>query len=169
MLTRYEPGIQSDLLLGEWWQRMATCDDLERGFSVELTALGAFMGAMRACGLVYMTDEGGIWFAAWFEPKLSGAFYGLWVRADKRHSRDALAAILDSIEYGLSHFRVLIMASLHESVVNQAVSLGFVSMGVIPYLFDHQPTHVAWIDEDHFDATRDRFQPLADRLEHVNG
>jgi hypothetical protein len=83
MLIRYEPGIDSDLTLLAWWQHMALCDDLERGFSVELASVGAFLSVMRECDLVYCADDDGIWFASWCEPKLTGAFWGVWVRADR--------------------------------------------------------------------------------------
>ncbi len=161
MLTQYVPGIETDLLLLSWWHTMATCDDLERGFSVELAPCGAFLASMRQCDLVYVADDTGIWFAAWFEPKMCGAFYGLWIRSDKRHNHISQQLVLDSMSYGLERYRVLVLATLHQRVVDQGVRFGFTFMGTIPHLFDGEPTHVAWLDEEHFEPVRERYEQQA--------
>lgn len=162
MLTPYIPGIDSDLLVLSWYHTMATCEDFERGFSVELAPVGAFMAAMRQCDLLYVADDQGIWFAAWFEPKMTGAFYGLWIRKDKRHNLDSQQLVLDSLAHGFARgYRVLILATLHQRVIDQGERFGFVTMGTIPHLFDGEPAHIAWLDENRFEAVVEFYEDQA--------
>ena len=150
MLTVYEPGIDSDLLVLSWWHHMATSGDLERAFSATLAPCGAFMAEMRRCTLTYEADDTGIWFAAWYEPALSGGFYGLWIRNGKRASADALRAVIESLHFGLERWPVLIFATMHAPVVAQAEQLGFTRLGDIPHLFDGEASTIAWLDAEHF-------------------
>lgn len=151
-MTVYEPGIDSDLLVLNWWHQMATTGDLERAFTVNLAPCGAFMAEMRKVMLVYEADADGIWFAAWFEPMLSAGSYGLWIREAKRHNADAMRQVIESLHLGLERFPVLVFATMHDRVVEQGKRFGFQVMGVVPHLFDGEPATLAWLDAEHFYA-----------------
>src|SRR5262249_10407475 len=121
-MTQYDGSPQADLLLLDWWTRMAATVDLERAFSASHASLGNFFGSFRPPSiLIYEVDDEGIWFAAWFDPVMSGAFYGIWVAPHKRLTKVAFQAVRESIAFGLEKFPVLIGAIREEKVAKQSV------------------------------------------------
>jgi hypothetical protein len=132
-MTIYDGSPQADLLLLEWWTRMAATADLERAFSASHASVGTFFGSFRPPSiLLYEADDQGIWFAAWFDPVMSGAFYGLWTAPHKRSTKVAFHAVQESIAFGLEKFPVLIGAMREAKVARQAVRFGARIPGVRP-------------------------------------
>lgn len=164
-MTVYEPGIHSDLLLLDWYQTMAQASDgfttdLERAFSVTMAPLAAFLTELRRCFLVYEADDSGIWFAAWFDPAMTGAYHHAWIRADRRASKGALAAMIESLYLGLQKWPVLISVTKQPSVVSAIRGLGFTTLGDIPWLFDGETATISWLDSAHFYPAVKKFERL---------
>jgi len=152
-MTVYQPSIDADLLLLNWYYTMATCEDFEMVFSSELAPCSSFMASMRSCTLIYEVDEKGIWFAAWFDRVMCAGAYGFWVRADKRDSPgggEPLRAALESLRFGLSRFPVLLFVTKQPEIVTLSLRVGFVPLGDIPWLFDGESASVAWLDAARF-------------------
>jgi len=152
-MTLYQPGLDADLLLLNWYYTMAACEDFERIFSAELTPCGAFFDSMRKTTLIYETDEKGIWFAAWFDRVMAAGSYGVWIRADKRdqpNGGEALRAGLESLSFGLARFPVLIFVTKHPEILALSRRFGFVALGEVPWMYDGDVAMIAWIDAARF-------------------
>lgn len=151
MLTVYTPGVAEDLLMFDWYRVMGSCEDLEQAFSVHLAPFGAWIEAMRKSFLVYAADDTGVWFASWMDAgAMSGAFYGLWIREDRRHAADALPLVIESIHLGLERFPVLIAVTQQPKVSLTAQRVGFQRLGVVPWIFDGNDAEILWLDSRHF-------------------
>jgi len=171
MLTIYEPGINSDLLVLSWWHHMATSGALEQTFSASMAPCSAFMSEMRRCALVYEADVEGFWFTAWYDVALAGAYHHAWIRADRRASKSALRAMIESLHFGLERWPVLISVTKQPKVVEQINRLGFVTLGDIPSIFDGEAATLSWLDSEHFYPTVAKYGRLFDSpsLEAANG
>lgn len=159
----YEPGVQTDLLVLDWYWRMGQCDDLERVFSVTMAPCSAFMSEMRKCVLMYERDADGIYFAAWFDPAMAGAFHHAWIRADKRQSRQAFVAMLESIHLGLERWPVLLSVTRQAKLLSGLQRMGFTTLGRVPGLFDGDEAIISFIDADHFYEAVKKYERLFDK------
>lgn len=145
----YEPGVNSDLLLTEWWTHLGLSGDLERAFTVDLAPLGAFLMEWRnISALMYEVDEqGSICKAAWVERVMSGGFYGLWIREDQRDS-SSLAFVLESTLLCLQRFPVLIYVTRSRETADTAIRFGANEIGEVPHIFDGQAAIVLSITSE---------------------
>jgi hypothetical protein len=152
-MTLYDGSPQADLLLLEWWTRMAATGDLERAFSAAHASVGNFFGSFRPSSiLIYEVDDQGIWFAAWFDPVMSGAFYGLWVAPHKRSTKVAFHTVQESIAFGLEKFPILIGAIREDRVAKQAVRFGARILGNLPHVFDGETATIVYLTTETFRA-----------------
>jgi len=146
VLSVYDGSPEADLLLLEWWTRMAATEDLEKTFSAAHASVGNLFESFRPPSiLLYEADDLGIWFAAWFDPVMSGAFYGLWIAPHKRVTRAAMQAVQESVAFGLEKFPVLIGAMREAKVAKQAERLGARILGELPGVFDGETAIIAYI------------------------
>lgn len=156
MLKVYVPGPATDILLARWWDTMATAGDLETVFTAEYALLSQFMAGFQAPNvLIYAEDDEGIYFAMWADPMMSGAFFGFWMRADKRPSENgdvqhafelshkALTMLFDA-------FPVLFVVTRDPHIVQLALRLGGKTLGVVPHVFDGEAAYVCYLTREDF-------------------
>jgi hypothetical protein len=149
----YDGSPEADLLLIEWWTRMAATADLDRAFSVVHASVGAFFQSFRPPStLLYKVEGQRIWFAAWFDPVMNGAFYGLWIAPHMRITMAALEAVEESIAFGLSKYPVLIGATRIPKLARQTERFGAKVLGDIPKLFDGETATIGYITAETFRA-----------------
>jgi hypothetical protein len=110
----------------------------------------------RTVKLYFEIDVSGIWIATWFAPDLSGAFWGVWVREDKRHSKAMLAHVNESLELGLANFPVLMANTKQPRLRSEMERLGWVHQGEVPHLFDGDTSSIYWMDRGSRDGRRRR-------------
>lgn len=168
-MTIYEPGIESDLLLLRWYGHMGEIGDLEKVFSVTMAPCSAFMSEMRKCFVVYEADADGIWFAAWFDPAMAGAYHHAWIRHDHRKSRAGLLAMIESLYLGLERWPVLISVTKQPEVPTQIQRLGFVTLGTVPWLFDGEEATISYLDTAHFYPAMKKYERALAIEEPTNG
>lgn len=159
-LLEYVPGIESDILLARWWETLAESGDLGEVFSVEFAALGAFMEGMKNTTLLYDYDDKGIWFAIWADRIMSGAFFGFWVREDRRPSINGnLAESLSRVHEGLDRFfgvyPVLFQVTRNPHIVELAMRIGAKILGRVPYIFDGEDAMITFLTKEDFAAYKE--------------
>jgi hypothetical protein len=110
----------------------------------------------RTVELYFEIDVSGIWIATWFVPDLSGAFWGIWVREDKRQTKAMLAHVNESLELGLAHFPVLMANTKQPRLRSEMERLGWVHQGEVPHLFDGDASSIYWMDRGSRDGRRRR-------------
>jgi len=167
-LRLYEPGNPHvDLEITRWWLQMQADGDLEHLFVQEARTLGSLFGTIsppRTCLLAH--DAEGIWFAAWFEPCMAGAFMGAWCRRRLRHSRPALQAFFDAWSWALAPGRwpLIVGVTKQPALLSEHRRLGYAvygadRMGIGP-LFDGEPTWMLVLTREAHERTLRRFQWL---------
>ncbi len=159
----YEKGRRDvDLWVTKWWFKMEADGDLRVALSDQCQSLGELFGLISSPTkyVLFATDEDGIWFAAWFEPSLSGVFMGAWCAKEYRHrghGRRGLNAFLDAWEWGLQRWPVVIGITKQPAILDEHRRLGYTIHGPIPQWFDGKST---WI----MHLTQGSFTPVFQRL-----
>lgn len=136
-MVKYQIGVKEDLALLAWWYHLANSGDLEATFNRETAALTQFFKVFEApTELYYEQDDQGFTVASWLTPMMDGAFFSLWIRADKRQSKSSLNFIIELLGTALARYKVLLFVTRNENVMELAKRIGFEPKGEIPYLFD---------------------------------
>lgn len=167
-LRLYTATADEDLLIGQWYLRMAADGDLDGLFTAGSRTLAElFRLVSRPKTLVYAVDGAGIWLALWAEPMLTGAFLGLWCRQDRRRSRIALHAVLDAYAwYFASGLRVVYGVTKQPKILDAHRALGYAVIDHDPGLFDGQPTWIVRLRRTDFERALTRFRrPSYDLME----
>jgi hypothetical protein len=157
-LKVYTPSPEEDILLGRWWDHMAGCGDLETVFTAEYTLLSRFMAGFQPPSvLLYAADDDGIYFAMWADPAMSGAFFGFWMRADKRPSEtgdvtEAYALSHSALDTLLANFPILFIVTRDPHIVQLALRLGGKVLGMVPHIFDGESAYVCYLTTEDFAA-----------------
>jgi hypothetical protein len=164
-LKVYEPGPATDILLARWWDHMAGCGDLELVFESEYALLSRFMAGFQApTVLLYAEDADGIYFAMWADPIMSGAFFGFWMRSDKRPSEtgdvsEAYELSHSALDTFLANFPVMLIATRDPHIVQLAQRLGGKLLGVVPHIFDGSGAFVCYLTREDFASYKAQGQP----------
>ena len=149
----YDYEYSHDLLLAQWWARMREAGEFGRIFTKDLRPLGSFLAYFRPPrSLVFLTDAQGMWFAAWFEPVMSGAFAGLWLRPDYRRKKAGLEAVKSALELGLKRWPVLIGVTRKQELLRAHERLGYTVLGEIPGLAEGEPTWIVVLTQEGFNG-----------------
>lgn len=139
----YEHTPEQDILLGQWYMEMMKEGELERTFTRDARAVSAFYGIFRAPNtLTFVTDDRGIWLAAWFEPMMDGTFMGLWVRRDMRGTKTALRTLVWLLERALKEYPLVMGVTKQQRIVAEHMRLGYNMCGILPRLYDGEDAYL---------------------------
>lgn len=157
----YVPGgFEDDFALLAWWLKMGETGDLEKVFTKAAWPLTSFVaGFAPPTTLWYEADEQGWTAAAWIWPLMSGATYSLWLREDKRKSRESYEFIHETVRTALSTYPVLLYVTRAEAVVRQGKSLGFIPCGELPYLWDGDSAYLGVATPFTYEAATNKETP----------
>jgi len=156
----YIPGPTTDLLLANWWGTMGEADELKDVFTSEYALLSRFMAGFQAPTiLLYAEDEQGIWFAVWADHLMSGAFFGMWCRADKRpglgHPSDEPVQVgYECLDTLFSVYPILFMVTRDPHIVQMGMGLGGKVLGAVPHIFDGDAAFVSYLTREAYAATK---------------
>ena len=143
---------REEFLLVEWYNQLVTSGDHFITFSSDMRHLSTFLTTFKNQALVYAVDNLGMWFACWFEPIMSGAYFGTWVRKDKRHGTAWYGRFKAAIDAAFQRLTVLIALTKQEAVAEQLERIGAVHGMRIPALWDGEAVDVYTLTRDQWNA-----------------
>jgi hypothetical protein len=151
-LLGYKPCEQNDLVLLRWYGYLRTSGDIDTVFGKALQAPSAFLHYFQQPQVLMLDldDNGDVWFAAWVEPFMTGAFFSLWCRADHRKSRQLLVNTEEALDNALRFFPLLIGVTQHEKLIDEHIRLGYTHLGKIPGLVEGNDASVLYITRESF-------------------
>jgi len=150
-LTVYEPSVQADICLFEWWRELMDADDMESAFGSRGFLLTEFCQIMRSTQAYYTADETNRWDrVAWSRPVMGGADFGCWLRHDRRQSKESLGFVVAVLRELFSRVPVLTSLTTEDRVVGDLHALGFQELGGIPRLFDGKTVYVLYLERSTF-------------------
>ena len=157
-----------EMLLLKWYLDLsARPAEFEKLFAQPLRSLTELLKwAQGNVTLGFELDSQGIWVAAWYEPVMSGAFFGAWLREDRRGSFAAWRFIDRAYRVAFEHFPVLIGITQQPELDKLHHALGYQRLGVVPGLFDGKPALIYVLSKENYygrrrqDLHQQRQQPL---------
>lgn len=156
MLTLYTPSYENDLVVSQWWAEMAAAGELATVFSSP-PPLGQFLAGFKSPTVLTLAlDDRGPWFAAWFEPAFSGAFFSVWVAPRKRRSTAALKLWREAAALGLTEFSHLIGVTKQVDLLPLHAALGYKEMGRLAGFFGGKDAWILVLDGESFRAKHTR-------------
>lgn len=147
----YEPSLNEDLKLLQWWLKMNRDGDLERTFTEECRPLGAFYASMRSPTILVLGTVGEkVELGAWMVPAMKGAFFGLWVARERRHSKSMFQQVVSVYSKALTLFPVLIGITKQEALLDAHRKLGYTVGDRMPGLFDGEDAWIVTLTKENF-------------------
>lgn len=84
---------------------------------------------------LYEVDETGIWFNAWLEKSMSGAFLGIWIAPWMRQSKASYHAMLKTMAAALRGFPVVLGITKQERLLASHQRIGYDILTKIPCIY----------------------------------
>lgn len=159
-VTEYVPGGLEDMKLLHWFKRLVDSRDIDH-FGVRMTVLSEFFRVMQPpTRLLYEADETGIWAACWAQPTdLDMAVVALWIAEGRRHTKQALHAVLDALGRHLEGVRVLLAVTRQPRIAGEHEKVGFVRLGTVPEIDEGHDATFTYLTRPAYEATRQRLAP----------
>ncbi len=138
-------------LLSQWWYELHRSGDIDKLFPKRAQTLQALFKLFESPLIaMFDMDDDGIWFMVWLSPAVDGAFFSLWIRNDKRHTKEAYSNLRTAYEAALGAFPVLMGITIQERLLVQHEKLGYSVYGPIPDLFDGKPAWMVVLTRDSY-------------------
>lgn len=135
-LTVYNYAEHEHLAI-QWFKVLNESGDMNTTFATDMKSLTNFLTFMRSNGtLAFSSDEKGMWFTIWFSKYMDGAFWGVWVREDRRHGATYFKMIASALNEAFKYFTVIIGECKQERLHDMHLKLGFKYCGAIPFVWN---------------------------------
>lgn len=136
-MIAYDPhNSNHGTLLLHWYCHLVATGDMNRLFTHEAHALQDFLRVFEDKQLFFWCDDKGIYVAAWTAPCLGAVFFSLWIREDKRHSKQAYCCVCDAYDAVFHHWPTLMGLTKQKALLDEHVKMGYTIEGRIPQLWD---------------------------------
>lgn len=155
-LMVYHPSISEDMLLSKAYTDIMWSRDADKLLSAQHQTLSGFLRLCQPPNVViYGIDDGaaamnGIWLWSIVEPCYSGAFFSLWIKPEKRHTKQALKWTLDLYSKVLEESPVLLGITHQETLLEEHESIGYSILGKVPYLWGGNDVWVMQVTKESF-------------------
>lgn len=145
------PTVVHDWLVIQWWSVCVKEDSLRDILTQDLWTLRGFLDHFATRNSFYFCqDVEGIWLAGWTDRFMEQASFSLWIRQDKRHTKDAWNATLMIFEKMYQRHDVLIVSTGQEKKKQLFEHVGFTYAATLPFMMNHLPAHFLYMTADTF-------------------
>ena len=164
----YDKEKHEDLLIAWYYAQLrAEPEEFAKLFMKPLRSLTALLNwAAHTVHLMLSVDERGIWGAAWVDPFLSGAYFGTWMRKDRRGTIGAYALVRHAQRDALKVFPILIGVTKQPALHKVHLALGYELVGKLEKVFDGDDAWVYKLSQETINERRNRrFDERIERAE----
>ena len=138
------------LMIG-MWGRMSQDGDIDTGFMSETHIITRFFQIFAPPTQTFIDmDDEGIFFAAWFQPFLSGFWQGLWVRSDKRKSPKVFKNWIDVLNQVFEHTNIILGITKRHELLEPHSKLGYDISMVIPDIYEGSSGWIVQLNKHRF-------------------
>ena len=142
-----------EFLLLDWYNNLVTSGDHYLMFDRDMRYVSNFLAFFKPPQtLAYAVDKGGIWFAYWLSPYMSGATVGLWVREEKRAAKTTFELLIECFNESFKTVTVLVTITKQESVGAYFTKLGGVYGMTIPALCNGEDVSIFTMTRGQWEA-----------------
>lgn len=147
-----------EFMLIDWYNALVTSGDHYLTFSPDLRYMSNFLNFFKPPRtLAYALDSKGMTFAFWLEPALSGAFFGVWIRSDKRHAPSSMRLLQLAMDESFKAAAALMATTKQETVAAMLEKMGATHHSPdIPALWDGESVSLYSITKDKWERRYER-------------
>jgi hypothetical protein len=145
-----------EYLLIDWYAKLIQSGDMALTFTLDMRWMGNFLQYFRKATLGYACDEKGIFFACWLEPLLSGAFFGMWIREDKRQASTSLKLAIEAYGEAFKVYTVLMGLCKQDHLKDVHLKLGYTLQCTIPGLWNGEDVAVYSMTREQWETRYER-------------
>jgi hypothetical protein len=169
-LMLYRPSVANDIYLSKLYSDICIGGDGDKVLGEAMQLLSGFLAGCqspRICLMAY--DEGllereGAWMWAHFEPCYDGGFLSMWVRGEKRRTKQAIATAFEVYERFFEQFPVLLGITHQPDLLDEHKHMGYTILGKVPGLKNGKDVWIMTLTKAEFDAKQSQFARLAEAI-----
>ena len=151
-LYYYLPTCVHDYLLIQWWATCIQEDCLQDILDREQHTPRAFLDYFATRPeFLYAQDDKGMWLAGWTNKFMDEATFSLWIRKDKRRTKEALTYTLNIFLKLYDKYKVLVCATQNDEKESLYKHIGFTAIGSIPFVWGGLSVHCLYMTKHDFD------------------
>jgi hypothetical protein len=150
----YSGTSQEDIAVVHWWDRMHDDGELELVFMRSAQGLGGLFRMLGNCQVscLFMDDDDFIWSAGWMEKFSTGIFFGLWVRKDRRKSKEAKEACAFIYDQATQIAPVVLGLTKQEKLLVPHQKIGYKIVGQLEKVWDGEDCWLVSLTREEFEA-----------------
>ena len=151
ILHSYLPTSAHDWALIDLWGKMQRDGSLEGSILTNSQSLMAFCHLLAEPGETrFALDQSGPYFCAWNEPVMSGVSLGLWIREDKRKSRQCLIFGHQVLTELFKRYPTVLVITRNEQTRRFHEHFGFQFACEIPHLYDGDIAYISYLTKENY-------------------
>lgn len=158
----YQPSVEADCVLYEWWLRMLQLGELQQTFGASAAALSQFFAYFSGGGrfLAYaLQDDGRMGLAFLIVPMMQASFVTVWLCPEWRGTARGKIALEVAYEAALSQRPLLLGITRQERLLGIHARWGYRVFGRLPGVFDGHDGWVVVLTEDAYYAAKAAGRP----------
>lgn len=164
-LVTYKPSLQMDMVLSKLYTDIIYAGDGDSLLMPEARMLSGFLKNCQlpnVCLLGYdegeMAQYNGPWLWALFEPCFSGAFVALWIKPEKRGTKQSVRFTFELLEAALTTCPLLLGITRQKALVAEHQKMGYQLIGLLPGLWEGHDVWLLTLDRE---GLQDAKRPFA--------
>lgn len=155
-LRIYQPNMEQDLHLLNWWVDLNTTGDLAELILPGHQHLSAFLDVFKPPTiLIYSLTNNKITCANWFTPFDSAhpaVFYSLWAAKNIRHNKKTHQVFYVSQNEALNYYNTL-LAVTRQKNIKQFAKANYSQIGVFPLFFENEDGYLLQVSKEAFQSS----------------
>ncbi len=150
MLHSYTPTSLHDWLLIDLWGKMQRDGSLQGAMFSSVQSLLPFCQLLAKPSTRLAMDHDGPYFCAWVEPMMTGVSLGLWIREDKRKSRQCLVFSHEVLDELLKTYQVVLVVTRDKTTSQFHKHFGFLFACEIPYIYEGDTAYISYLTQESY-------------------
>lgn len=166
-LVTYKPDMQADMVLSKLYTDIIYARDGDGLLMPQAQTLSGFLSLCQAPNVCILGfDEGefgtfnGPWLWANFEPCFSGAFVALWIKPEKRGTKQAVRFTFDLLGGALEQCPLLLNVTKQEELLEEHEKMGYKLVGKLTGLWEGKDVWLLSLDQEGLLRAKEKFAGL---------
>lgn len=151
-------ALKHEMLILQWHLNLKTDpEEYDKLFADSTHTLTSLLRwASNTVMLAFEMDKDGVWAACWVEPCLNAAWFGSWIRRDKRHTKSALKFINEAYARVLDKFPTILGLTSQPKLADLHIKLGYKFGCRVPGMFNGKDALIFIMTRESREARHER-------------
>lgn len=153
MIEVYEPSVETDVLVAQWWDQLRECGDLDHVFSLGARPLSGFFLAFQPPTVLFFERDPqlGIVRALWLMLLMNTVAMGLWAHPKRRSEPAGVTFVETVLRQTLAAVPVVVAVINRPQVRDLATRFGFTSVGTVPLIYNGADGELFYLTREQFE------------------